>query len=170
MKHSPPLAARYWFTLIVVALLLLGGCRSRQGRTDALASAPEAAVPSDFELFITRTGCFGQCPVYELYVDSSGLVRYQGHNNVSHVGRYQKQLSQRQMQALVVAIEEADFFAFAGTYDDGATDLPTVITEVEMKGKRHKVINRSGPKELGKLQDRLDAIIGDEGYEPVKKK
>lgn len=169
MKYLPPVV-QFWFTLVLVALVLLGGCRSRDVGETSEVSVSEVMIPPDFELFITRTGCFGQCPVYELYVDSSGLVRYQGHNNVSNVGRFQKQLSQTQMQALVEVIEGADFFAFEDAYDDGATDLPTVITEVEMKGKRHKVINRRGPKSLNKLQDRLDAIIGEEGYEPVEKK
>jgi hypothetical protein len=158
-----------WVWLGLWLLVVLSAACTGQRKSSTALDASEQAIPEDFQLFITRTGCFGQCPVYELFVNAEGQVLYQGHNNVPNQGRFQKQLSQAQLQELVSAIEGADFFAFENSYDDGTTDLPTVITEVEMKNKRHKVINRTGPPALEKLQDRLDAIIDEEGYEPVAK-
>jgi hypothetical protein len=160
-----PSFATYWPLAFLMTVLMAVGCKSSQSTTTRGTSE----VPSDFQLFITRTGCFGQCPVYELSVNAEGLVRYQGHLNVPNVGRYQKQLSQEQVQSLVLTLKEADFFALDAEYDEGVTDLPTVITEAVLDGQRHKLVNRTGPKSIDQLQDRLDAIIGPEGYEPASK-
>lgn len=159
-------------SLLLFALLFIvnWGCKSSESATSKTSTADKAAVPEDFQLFITRTGCFGKCPVYELFVDTDGRVLYQGHANVDNVGKFQKQLSPQQLQQLVSTLREGDFFGLDETYDDGVTDLPTVITEAIMDGKRHKVTNRTGPPSVESLQDRLDAIIGTEGYKAAEKK
>lgn len=164
---------RRW-SLLCLAGLLVVGCKSSQPQQASTAAA--IRIPSNFQLFLTRSGCFGRCPAYELSVDAEGIVKYQGHMNVPHLGRHRKELSEAQLQTLAQFISEARFFAdnltffeLDSTYDEGLTDLPTVITEVVLGERSHKVVSRDGPKEVQRFQDRLDEIIGPAGYEPVEK-
>jgi hypothetical protein len=57
-----------------------------------------------------RGPCFGTCPVYQLTIYGDGRVIYEGQNFVAVEGTQNTRLEAEQIQALVIAIEDADFF------------------------------------------------------------
>jgi len=153
---------------ILLSLFVLGfvftGCKSEKGAT-------VRGVPADFSLYMKRTACMGRCPVYELYVDAQGQVKYQGYLNVEKEGRFEKELSPATLRKLVKAVEDAGYFEMDKVYDQGIADLPGVEMKVSMRGQKQQIMAKSGtPKALTSLHDQVDELIGEDGYTEVAKK
>jgi len=159
-------------TLIVIALFAFNACKSTDASTSKESKdIAKVEVKEDFKLYIERTPCYGSCPTFKLTVDAKGNVDYEGIRFVDNIGKYTKSLSKKKVQELVYTIETGDFWSFKDKYDGQVTDLPAVITECTHDGKTKKVYNRyEAPKGLRDLQQRLEAIIGGEGYKEVKSK
>ena len=58
---------------------------------------------------LERTGCYGECPVYRLTVNSDGSVVYVGTRWVKVLGRQVYKLSEAQVAELQAAFERANF-------------------------------------------------------------
>lgn len=108
-----------------------------------------------------RTPCFGQCKTFKTSIYKSGFAIYQGKNFVNNIGNFQGRISEENLESIKSVIEEIDYFSFEPEYDNpNVTDLPSVITEVRMDGKKLKIKNRyQGPKDLNKLYNQLDVIL-----------
>ncbi|MEM6261785.1 MAG: DUF6438 domain-containing protein [Bacteroidota bacterium] len=145
---------------------LAAGCKS---------SSPERAikktvVAEDFLLEHRRTPCFGTCPFFTVTVDASGKVVYTGEMHVEKIGTYTKMIPESDVKRLVYTLKEGNFFELENEYDnERITDLPSVITKCRQNGTVKEVTNRYGaPDSVVALQQKIEAIIGDEGYVKVK--
>lgn len=149
---------------ILVTIFFNWGCKSPQ---DAQSSTK---IPSDFFLAINHEGGKGPFPIYRIYVDANGVVQYQGESEVENIGRFQKKITTQQMQALMAAVDKADFWSMDEAYNDpNIMDLPSCTTEVTFNGKSHKVVNRyRAPSALINLEKELEKIIGKEGYKSLE--
>ena len=68
------------------------------------------------KISLERTACFGSCPVYEITVDASGEVQFDGKNFVREKGRHRGTISPDDFARLVKKIEQINFFSLkAGT-------------------------------------------------------
>jgi hypothetical protein len=153
-------------SLSFLVLLLTGvSCKSSQSVTET------ATIAEDFQLILTRTGCKGRCPTYTMFVDQAGNVAYEGQMFVKNLGRFTKQLSDQEVQEIAQAIEAADFWNKAETYDDpNIMDLPTATLEVRKNGTTHKVVCRfDTPDEMNDLLSNIETVVGEEGFTEVKK-
>ncbi|HLF02536.1 MAG TPA: DUF6438 domain-containing protein [Anaerolineales bacterium] len=134
----------------------------------AIAAPQPTAAPdySDIVITLERTACFGTCPIYTLTVYGDGRVEYEGEMFVAVEGQQSATISAEQVQALVTALEQADYLSLSDDYSAPATDLPSTITSVTLGGKT-KTINHYGyceadfdvaPKELCDFEQKIDEV------------
>jgi hypothetical protein len=142
-----------------------GGDRKPTGGTggsDEDAGVP--AVPKNFEVSLSTGRCFGKCPVYEVTVDQSGKVEFDGHENVAQQGRASKQIPADDARAIYDAVVETHYWQLKEAYStaaDGcvqvATDHPTFNWKVTADDKTKTLKQYLGCKGIPEL-DKLHAI------------
>ena len=107
-----------------------------------------------------RTACYGTCPQYTVSIYNHGKITYNGKLFVDKIGCFSAFISEDEVTAIKLLIEGIDFFSLEQEYISPITDIPSVVTEVYLDGKRHKVIDRlEGPKSLKKCYLEIDSVI-----------
>lgn len=114
---------------------------------------------------LERTGCMGECPVYNLMVYGDGTVIYEGYDNVEIRGMHIAHISRSKVNELIYEINKANFFAFEPQYRLAATDLATITTLVRL-GLRAKKVERygKGPYELICLERKIDKVANSDQW------
>ena len=167
----PSLPAR---ALVLAALTLLAGCKSRQASVGSPTSSTSTASAGalDFtSVSFERTPCFGTCPVYTVSVSGSGSVRFEGVRNVDSVGTFVGQLSPAAVASLRRAFADAQYLTLDDKYGYGeancreyGTDASRVITSITTAERTKKVDHDLGcsnvPTRLADLYRRFDEIVG----------
>src|SRR4029079_222722 len=116
---------------------------------------------------ITRSSCFGSCPVYSVHVLSDGAVVYFGYRFVKVAGYGGRRLTPAQLEALVGAFEEADYFSLADRYPPLHTDAPSANLRFSSNGETKSVehdLSNPGPYALQRLERRFDEIVGSQEW------
>jgi hypothetical protein len=158
-------------TISVIALFALS-CKSNK---DAATAAPitqnsvNTSVQTEPQILasIERTACYGQCPMYKAIFMDNGEVKYVGKRFVEKIGTYRTLLSEEEVLEIHKKVVEYDYFALDSLYPTPITDFPSCLTEVNLNGKRKKVINRrSPPDNLKAFEKFLDGLL--EGKELEK--
>lgn len=134
---------------------------------------PEDAAPAGHTPAITleRGACFGRCPVYELAISSSGVVRYLGKANVDHIGLAEDTIAVARVDSLIREFDRAGYFDLADDYVLDApacgrysTDSPSVTTSLAAGSRRKQVRHDYGcsgaPPVLARLESRIDQVAG----------
>jgi uncharacterized protein DUF6438 len=151
-------------------LLFLLACAPRKTVTPPVEGSAQTGVDGA-AITLERTACFGSCPVYRVSVFPSGQVTYEGKAHVRRVGSASGQIPQLQLDALLEEIDRSGYFTFAPRYTTGqpacgryATDAPSVITSVTLRGRTHRVEHDYGcgsaPGALVILEQRIDEVAG----------
>ncbi|MDY0779877.1 DUF6438 domain-containing protein [Tenacibaculum sp. IB213877] len=106
---------------------------------NGIMTAQKAIERAKSPLFsIKKTPCFGDCPVYEVTINSDGKLTYNGKEYVIEKGIREIQLSEEQFTTLKEKLTIKDFSSFKDVYDNPKiTDLPS--TYITYKGKQIKI-------------------------------
>lgn len=146
---------------ICIVLWALGmmGCRSKQEPQPTAAAAEQASQDTLF--YQNRGACFGTCPVFDLVIYRDGRAVFNGIRHVKHVGSYQAILAYEQYAPLMGTLEKIDFLHWEDRYDnEKVTDLPSIITGVNLNGNRKQVLARyKAPESLNLLNESVDQLI-----------
>lgn len=151
------------------ALLTLASC-ARNGATSTPADRSSQSATSAPAITIERTACFGSCPVYTISVSPSGEVQYEGRAHVRKLGVATGRVPRERVDALLSELERGGYFTFAERYTSPeptcgryATDSPTVITSVTLRGRTKRVTHDYGcggaPGALVVLERRIDEAL-----------
>jgi len=137
-----------------------------------LLALPAAAqeVPRDFRLTMSRSGCFGTCPVYSVTIDADGSVTFGG-RKFTAASSERKTIPPDAVKELVIAVKRIGFFALddyvpGATCPEQWTDYPTVSVAVRMKGKSRVLRHDHGcrgfnrEQELMRFEDAIDEVSG----------
>lgn len=115
---------------------------------------------------LTRTGCYGTCPAYELSVYPDGRVEYVGTAFVGACGRRVGQVARAGHARLARAFREANYLDSDLLLPSDAvevTDMDTAVTLVEQGSKgraiSHYASEISGPR-LRSLEHLVDEVAG----------
>lgn len=148
----------FWIVLIIGAIWL-GDCQAQK------RSGSRLAAKDTLYLKVSRTGCFGRCPIDEVELLPDGKVRYHGIRFVPRMGLYERKLTPDEQKQVLSLFQQADFGKYREQYDDiGATDLPAVILEYRYKGLTKRILCRSGcPEELPKNIEQLRSLLAEKG-------
>jgi hypothetical protein len=148
--------------LLITCVILLTACSAPVLNTQNMPTHPDL-------LIVMETGaCFGTCPMYSLTIHANGAVNYEGLKFVKIEGNRSSRISSDQIQELVSAIENANFFALEDQYVTNATDLPSITLSITMDGREKSIwhyglLNCDGeldgaPKELCELENKIDEV------------
>ena len=155
----------------LVALIAIS-CKSTKETASSSANveSPVKSTPQtepQMLASIERTACYGRCPMYKTTFMDNGEVTYVGKGFVDKIGTYKTLISEEDVRFIKSNIIEYDYFGLDSLYPTPITDFPSSITEVNLNGKRKKVINRrTPPANLKDFEKFLDSLL--EGKELQK--
>ena len=127
----------------------------------------------DLTVKLERTACRGDCPAYSLTIRGDGRVEYDGQNYVKEKGSRQGQVEVDRVKTLISEFAKANFFSLPEEYSDArcrgyCSHMPTVITELSLRGATHRVKHYHGcigvPKTLFDLEDAIDKLANAEQW------
>src|SRR5258708_13538121 len=89
--------------------------------TSLLSQSPGAQEPAPSTLKaavikMSRTACFGTCPVYDLELDGSGSVTYVGKKFVRVVGKRTAHIDPAKVAELIRQFHAINFFVLKDSY------------------------------------------------------
>jgi hypothetical protein len=155
----------------LLSVALVAACGAPPAATEHPVSNHGGGSASAHELLgsISRTACFGWCPVYTLTVYRDGAVEYDGEDYVKTKGHATGTLPPETLGALDDLFQKHDYFALQDKYTSyDATDAPSVTTSYASAGRTKKIEHYLGdmhaPKVLGEIEDGFDKIVGIERW------
>ena len=115
---------------------------------------------SNVFISMKRTPCYGTCPQYQVTIFSNGLIKYEGKRFVDKIGCFHSKLSRKKIENIVSLVNKINYFKLDSVYSSNVTDLPSVVTEVIVNGKSHRVVDEKlFETELNILYDEIDKLI-----------
>lgn len=155
--------------LITIATLLFS-CKNTEKSQEITKTAkptklkatklPEAAMKESLFLSMERTPCFGKCPTYKIMIFNTGNVIYEGYSNTKHIGKFQNQLSKKQLNEIKTMMDEINIMEMKDVYDTKATDLPSTILFIVNNNSKKKILDRmEAPAELKQFEKLIDYLV-----------
>lgn len=129
--------------------------------TSASEIRPELAENGhlDFWISLDRTFCEGTCPAYSVEVHGDGQVIYDGRGHVAVQGPASGQVDQTQIQDIVNALNEIDFFGLPHFEEQTISSQATATITVEINGQSHQVRHYLGDEQAPQALDELAELI-----------
>jgi hypothetical protein len=102
------------------------------------AQAPASTGPQDFAE-LSRSGCYGTCPIYTVRISANGDVSWKGRMYVNAIGERRATIKAEEARALLERFRTARFWFLCSFYTRGITDSSTIETHVEIGGQSKTV-------------------------------
>lgn len=135
-----------------LVLISLAGCGVLLPPNGAPTTAPVLATMS-------KGGCLGECPVYDLTFYADGLIEYHGHYNVVVTGRRWFRIDEKTLRgALAYDFGRARFAQLPERGEVECTDQQTVTFEYAGARVEHDYGDSHAPAALVRLEDELDRL------------
>ena len=134
-------------------------------RSTGVSPMPEVADWNSLRMTLTRSGCFGSCPAYELTVHGNGTVEYNGEQYTKLCGEWRGTVAMSVVHELFAQFRAADYFSLYSEYEWAATDLPTFTTSITFDKVGHQVLDYGGeqvgmPEAVRDLENSIDRMAG----------
>ena len=154
--------------LIFISLILtISACNSSKqlSSTEPEKVEKKEMDDSDLKFFLSKSACFGKCPVFDLNIYNNRYVEFIGKQNTSKLGTHALNLDKDTYKNLVSAFDKANFVGLQDHYESNIPDLPSVTMSYR-KGSKLKTITgkRERPESVHKLQFLLEQIIEMPGW------
>ena len=150
-------------------LILLIICLGLAGCSESIFNIQSTPTYPDLEISMERGPCFGTCPIYTLIIHANGTVNYEGEAFVQIEGTRNAKISPDQIDELVTAIENADFFSLEDQYRFLASDLPSITLSITLDGRSKSIWHYGSldcggkrddaPEELCELESKIDEVV-----------
>jgi Domain of unknown function (DUF6438) len=113
---------------------------------------------------LSRTRCYGACPVYSVEIHGDGTVLYKGVAFVGVKGEKAGSISKEAVKQLVAEFRNVDYYSL-DDYSADDFDLATVESSIDIDGHTKKVLDQDGlwlgmPMSVLKLEIKIDEIAG----------
>jgi len=125
-------------------------------------STDSEAISWEFKL--SRTQCYGICPIYSFEISNKGIMKYEGIKYVTLDTTITLQITEDTIQELYNLFKSGDYFSFDTSYNNSSmSDMPSVITSLRF-GEKYKRIDHylgdlSTPQELLYLEIEVEEIL-----------
>ncbi len=119
--------------------------------------APASTEPQDF-VELSRSGCYGTCPIYTVRISANGDVAWKGRMFVNATGERRAAIKAEDARALLEQFRTPQFWSLCSSYARSITDSSTIETHVEIGGQSKTVANYadSAPAWVANLEDAID--------------
>lgn len=130
--------------------------------------APTVRPDSKIEITLSRSMCFGNCPVYRVSISTSGVV-FDGERFVAAEGRHTDTVDPSAVRALAKKFAAADFYSMSNEYRASVTDNPTYTLTIAIDGHKKQVVDYLGqwigmPALIVELEDDVDTLAHTERW------
>jgi hypothetical protein len=120
--------------------------------------AQDTATLDDFSITLTRVGCVGTCPDYEVAILGNGRVRYQGHAYVLVEGVRERTIPTAKVRKLMRRLQDEHFFQW-DEKDVVCLDFPEVDITASLGAQRKHVLEGCNlPGKVLALAKELDRV------------
>jgi len=120
------LAAAVWLAVSVLrAQVLPVSIQTQNCPASGSAVPPALTAPSDF-VELSRSGCFGSCPAYNVRLHRDGRVEWDGQAYVSTEGEQRGSVSADAAYRLLEQFRSERFWSLCGRYSRLVSDSATV--------------------------------------------
>jgi hypothetical protein len=150
---------------VLCCTLAMTAC-ARQKKTAASKTAQSANTTAAAQassisaMYMRRGGCFGQCPIYEVYISSDGNARYVGQQFVENPGTFEKNIGPEKAAELFRMFDRHRVDTCKGEYEVLIPDLaPLTYTFTRSTGTQRINSAHFGPYFLQLLADSVDAVV-----------
>lgn len=164
---------RIWLT----ALLALAACGGRTAAEPDQAHDHElsnhAPAPTGAHVLLaslSRTACYGWCPIYTVTVYRDGVVEYDGERFVKTKGKATWHLAPDELAALDTLFTSHGYLSLAAEYThEDVTDNPSANTAYQPAGGAAKSVTHyhgdmNAPKALDEIETGFDRIVHTETW------
>ena len=126
---------------------------------------PEIHDWNSLRITLSRSGCYGSCPAYEIEIHGDGTVVYEGKADVATRGKRTGKISRASLVELVDVFRKADYFTLADRYVSGITDNPTYVSSISYDGMSKSVVDYVGrsvgmPSTVSDVEAAIDRLSG----------
>jgi len=137
------------FLLKILSVLILTSCSLfNKGQQEQIES-----------ISLSRSGCYGKCPVYQVTINRDGSVEYKGDMFVDHIGTYNVEVDV-DFQKFEDLVKTTDFFNLEDRYIESVADIPVCGVTVRTTSKVKSIVdNGIGPQKLKFFQREIDKVI-----------
>ena len=125
---------------------------------------PPPILKPDSKIVITlsRSGCFGSCPSYDVTV-SNDTIMFEGRGFVAASGKHTDIADSGAVRDLAKRFIDADFYSMNPSYSAAVTDNPTYILSITIDGAKKVVQDYVGswvgmPAVISELEDAVDEL------------
>jgi hypothetical protein len=124
--------------------------------------APAVRPDSKISITLSRSMCYGRCPVYKVSVSTKGIV-FDGEAYVAAEGRHTDTVDPDAVRALAKKFVAADFYSMRDEYRASVTDNSTYTLSISIDGHKKQVVDYVGswegmPQAISELEDDVDAL------------
>jgi hypothetical protein len=124
--------------------------------------APAVRPDSKVDITLSRSMCYGRCPVYKISVSTEGIV-FDGEAFVAAKGRHTDTVDPSAVRALAKKFVAADFYSMRDEYRASVTDNSTYTVSIAIDGHKKQVVDYVGqwvgmPAVIVELEDDVDAL------------
>ncbi len=95
---------------------------------------------------LSRSPCFGTCPVYTVEVREDGQVTWHGKRFVQVVGDRTARIRPAEARRLIAHFRAARFFTLEDRYAARITDMPTQTLTLNVDGRTKTVVDYAGER------------------------
>lgn len=113
---------------------------------------------------ISKTYCFGKCPVYDMKIMANGNITLKAIDHL-HIenGDYTSSVSQAVIEQIYNAAIEINYFSLDSIYtNEYIQDVPTTYTSLmnkDTKEVKHVENKWEAPKELKTFEEKIHALV-----------
>lgn len=146
-----------------------------------IANTSQSSINRDkVNITMSRSACFGACPVYYIEIHEDGKVIYRGYKNVNVIGEQSSTIPVEKVNELANQFDRIGYFNLEDRYDELAiTDQATVQTSIGINGIFKSVYDYLGAIEvpelpkLRQLENMIDEVtnssrwVGLHGLDPT---
>jgi hypothetical protein len=116
--------------------------------------------PASSFIEMSKTPCFGSCPVYSVKIDGKGNVSYNGEKNVKLEGQHEMNFPPDHVNDVFKAFAEGNFWEYKEEYTDNIADLSTTYITFSHDGQTKKITDYYGaPQSLKDLEKKVENLL-----------
>ncbi|MFP5470660.1 MAG: DUF6438 domain-containing protein [Bacteroidia bacterium] len=155
---------RTFLTISLFVLTTAFACSSNKKTTKADAKQFYNVADTSVVMTISKTYCFGKCPVYDMKIMANGNVSLKAIDHL-HIenGDYTSTISQATIELLYNTALEINYFSLDSIYtNEYIQDVPTTYTLLMNKDTKEikRIENKwEAPAELKTFEEKLHALV-----------